>query len=300
MARATEARRVPMNDLQPIADRYLRGDISAPVAIMEMLLHTADADALARALPTLQGDPEPLAALSRVAAEHGAGCATIAAMLRRGLDSSEPAASVDEGIARTRTLFNDSVTRSEEASVALYSLGSAGLLAAATDEVVRVLDAWGVLGADRDALEIGCGIGRFLVALAPRLRSVVGVDVSENMVAAAQRRLDGIDHARAQTTDGRDLSGFTASSFDLVYSVDAFPYLVLAGRGLVEAHLRDAARVLRPGGDVVIFNYAYGRARSDDARELEALGEAAGLRMLRGDASPFRLWNAIGYHLRRG
>ena len=55
-----------------------------------------------------------------------------------------------------------------------------------------------------------------------------------------------------------------------------------------------AVRVLRPGGDLVIFNYAYGREREADAREL---GEAAGLSVVRSDESPFRLCNGIAFHL---
>ena len=286
-------------DLKPIVDRYLRGDVSAPIALMELLLATADAEAVAREVRSLPSDAGPAGALRRLAAEHAAGCSTIAAMLRTGLDSPTPAPSVDEGIARARRLFDDSVTKSEEASVALYSLGSPALLAAATDEAVAVLGAWGVLGGHRDALEIGCGIGRFLVPLASRLRSVVGVDVSPNMVDAARRRLTSVDNASVRLTAGRDLAAFGDGAFDLVYSVDAFPYLVLAGTALVAAQLREAARVLRPGGDVVIFSYAYGRSRGDDAREVRALGEAAGLCVVRSDETPFRLWNAAAFHLRR-
>ena len=285
--------------MQATVDRFIRGEVSAPVALMELLLATSDAGLVARTLPRLQAPPERLRQLVALADEHASGCATIAAMLNTGLDSSEPATSVTEGIARTRRLFDESVRRSEEASVALYSLGSPEVLAAATDEAVAVLDAWGVLGAGRDGLEIGCGIGRFLVPLASRLRSVVGLDVSPGMVDAARRRTAALANVEVRLTDGQDMSYLAPAAFDLVYSVDTFPYLVLSGRALVEAHLRDAARVLRPGGDLVVFNYAYGRSREVDVGELRELGEAAGLTMLRGDEAPFRLWNGLGFHLRR-
>jgi cyclopropane fatty-acyl-phospholipid synthase-like methyltransferase len=173
------------------------------------------------------------------------------------------------------------------------------MLSAATEEAVRVFDAWGVLEAGRDALEIGCGIGRFLVALSPRLRSVVGIDVSANMIEAARRRLRQQDNARADLATGRDLSAFADRSFDLVFSVDAFPYLVQAGRPLVEAHFREVARVLRPGGDFVIFNYAYGRSRAQDCAEVRELAASAGYLVQRLDETPFRIWNGIGFHLRR-
>ncbi len=79
---------------------------------------------------------------------------------------------------RARRLFDASVAQSEEASVALYSLGSAELLAAATDEVIGVLHDWGVLGPDRDALEIGLRHRPADAALVAHVRSVAGTDVS--------------------------------------------------------------------------------------------------------------------------
>ena len=168
--------------------------------------------------------------------------------------------------------------QSEESSVALYSLGSPELLAAATDEVIGVMDRWGVLGRDRDALEIGCGIGRLMAPLCSRVRSVVGTDVSSGMVAAAKRRLEGIANASVHVTAGQDLSEFDEASMDLVYSVDAFPYLVLSGHALVERHFREIRRVLRPGGDFVLFNYAYGRPREDVERRGARARAARGAR----------------------
>jgi hypothetical protein len=86
---------------------------------------------------------------------------------------------------------------------------------------------------------------------------------------------------------------------DLVYSVDAFPYLVLSGRALVERHFREVGRVLRAGGDFVLFNYAYGRSRDDINGEVLALAHAADLQILRADESPFRIWNGIGWLMRK-
>lgn len=297
---ARDARRCygePVDDLQLVVDRYLRGQISAPVAAMELLLATSDVEFVMRTLPALRGESARIRELSALLDRHAAGCSTIVALLRSGLDSPEPASCVEAGLARTRRLFDHSVTQSEEASVAFYSLGSAELLADATAEVVTVLTNWRVLSRERDALEIGCGIGRFLVALAPRLRAIVGLDIAPNMVEAAQRRIAHAPNARAMLTTGHDLSQFSERSFDLVLSVDAFPYLVQAGHALVETHFREVSRVLRPGGSFVIFNFAYGRSREQDAREVRELGLASGLLAERVDQTPFRLWNAVGYQL---
>jgi cyclopropane fatty-acyl-phospholipid synthase-like methyltransferase len=287
-------------DIQRIVDRYLRSEASAPIVLMELVQLTEDTEALARALPTLTGEPTKLDELRRHFAQNEAGCRTIVRMIRQRLDSPEVAGNAEEGIERSRKLFDASVAESEESSVALYSLGSPELLAAATDEVIGVLEDWGVVGRDRDALEIGCGIARLMVPLCSRLRSVVGTDVSSGMIAAARRRLEGYSNASARLTTGQDLSEFGSESMDLVYSVDAFPYLVLSGQALVERHFREIRRVLRPGGDFVLFNYAYGRTREDANREVLAFARRAELEVVRADESPFRIWNGIGWLLRRG
>jgi SAM-dependent methyltransferase len=287
-------------DIQRIVDRYLRSEASAPIVLMELVQLTEDPAAIARALPTLAGEPARLRELARQFAENEAGCRTIVRMIRQGLDSPEVAKDAEEGIERSRRLFDASVAQSEDSSVALYSLGNPELLAAATDEVVGVLEDWGVLGLGRDALEIGCGIGRLMVPLSSRVRSVAGTDVSSGMIAAATRRLAALSNASVHLTQGQDLSQFGSGSIDLVYSVDAFPYLVLSGQALVERHFLEIRRVLRPGGDFVLFNYAYGRTREDADREVLAFAHRADLEVVRADEAPFRIWNGIGWLLRRG
>ena len=291
---------VPAADIQGIVDRYLRSEASASMTLMELVQRTQDPEALARTLPTLSGDPALLRELGRHLAENADGCRTIVRMIRQGLDSPDVAEDAAAGIERSRRLFDASVAQSEESSVALYSLGSPELLAAATDEVIGVLDAWGVLGPHRDALEIGCGIGRLMVPLGPRLRSVVGTDVSSGMIAAATRRLAGLPNASVRLTAGQDLSDFASGSMDLVYSVDTFPYLVLAGPALVERHFREIRRVLRPAGDFVLFSYAYGRPRQAADAEVRTFAHGAGLHVVRADEAPFRIWNGIGWLMRRG
>ncbi|MDQ6685145.1 MAG: class I SAM-dependent methyltransferase [Pseudomonadota bacterium] len=291
---------VPAADVQHIVDRYLRCEASASMVLMELVQLTEDPAALARALPTLTGEPTKLRELARHLAKNDAGCRTIVKMIRKRLDSPEVSEDAEDGIERCRKLFDASVAESEESSVALYSLGSPELLAAATDEVIGALEDWGVLGLHRDALEIGCGIGRLMVPLCARMRSVAGTDVSSGMISAARRRLEGLSNASARLTTGQDLSEFGPASMDFVYSVDAFPYLVLSGPALVEHHFQEIRRVLRPGGDFVLFNYAYGRSREDANREVLALAHGAQLQVVRADESPFRIWNGIGWLLRRG
>jgi predicted TPR repeat methyltransferase len=285
--------------LQCIVDRHVCGELSAPLAVMHLLLETADVEVTARAVEAADGPRAAIEALVQLIAEHTRGCATIAEMLQAGLDSWAPAESAEAGIASTRALFDNSVARSEAASVALYSLGSEELLGRATAEVMEVLAAWGVLRTTRTGLEIGCGIGRLLGPLSERLASVVGVDISEGMVAAAVRRNAAHDNVFVRVTKGTDLADFPDASFDVVLAVDSFPYVVRSGRALASRLFGETRRVLRRGGDFVIFNYAYGRERFDMAAEVAGLAADAGFLVSSTDEAPFLLWNAIGYHLRR-
>jgi hypothetical protein len=76
---------------------------------------------------------------------------------------------------------------------------------------------------------------------------------------------------------GRDLAEFRDRSIDLVLAVDSFPYLFAAGPQNAAQHLRDAARVHRPGGTTVIFNFSYRGDEEADRRDIERLAGANGL-----------------------
>ena len=96
------------------------------------------------------------------------------------------------------------------------------------------------------ALEIGCGPGRLMLPLSRELSQVYGVDVSEEMVAIAKRNLAGAPNAEARVATGVDLAGFEDESVDLVYSYAVFQHI--PEREFVLSYLREAVRVLAPGG----------------------------------------------------
>jgi len=95
-------------------------------------------------------------------------------------------------------------------------------------------------------LEIGCGIGRMTRAIAAHAASVVGVDVSAEMVAAARRELAYTANASFVLGTGTDLSGFDDASFDVCYSFIVFQHI--PDPAVTCNYVVEIGRVLQPGG----------------------------------------------------
>jgi len=96
-----------------------------------------------------------------------------------------------------------------------------------------------------NALDVGCGEGRFCRMLRARGVEVVGVDPTPALIATARVR-DG----RATYVQGRaEWLPFPGATFDLVVS-----YLSLIDIPDVQAAIPEMVRVLRPGGTLLIAN----------------------------------------------
>lgn len=61
---------------------------------------------------------------------------------------------------------------------------------AAIAELLSLLERNGITPRMGRALDFGCGVGRLLIPLATRFKEVVGVDVSEGMLAEAKKNVD--------------------------------------------------------------------------------------------------------------
>jgi SAM-dependent methyltransferase len=96
------------------------------------------------------------------------------------------------------------------------------------------------------ALEIGCGPGRLMRPMAQYFTEIHGVDVSDEMIKLAQERLRDTPNAHPHATSGSDLSEFPDDKFDFVYSYAVFQHI--PSRDVVFNYLREARRVLKPGG----------------------------------------------------
>ncbi len=117
------------------------------------------------------------------------------------------------------------------------------------------------------ALDLGTGPGVIALQLAGRGATVVGLDISENQIAAARELAD----QRALSAACR----FEVRSAEDTKQPDASVDLVTAGtcwHWLDHARaLAECARVLAPGGLLVIANYTYLPQHSALARESETL-----------------------------
>ena len=217
----------------------------------------------------------------------------------KGVAHEQQGTDPDQALNAWAAVFDRLAIASPEASVALYSLGSPELLAAATAEIVALTDRLHLLGPTRDAIDVGCGIGRLAVALAPRMRSLRGFDIAERMVAEAQRRTAHLPNVDIRQSSGRDLAGVADRSCDLILAADVFPYLVQAGGGLARRHFVEFARVLRPGGGALILNYSYRGDLDADREDVTAAAQQSGLAVERLGEADLDLWDAATFLLRR-
>lgn len=101
-------------------------------------------------------------------------------------------------------------------------------------------------------LDLGTGTGRMLELMNPLYNRAVGVDASPNMLAVARANLDraGVANAQVRLGDIYNLP-LPRAAFDVVVIHQVLHFLDDPQRALAEA-----ARVLRPGGRLLIVDFA--------------------------------------------
>ena len=127
----------------------------------------------------------------------------------------------------------------------------------------KVLDRILVLSRPQPAdicVDLGAGTGFVTMALAPRVASVLAVDISPAMTEAlAERAADaGLANVSAEVTDLKDFR-LPPAYADLIVSSYALHHLADADK---RALVAGTVRWLRPGGRLVIADMMFGRGRS--------------------------------------
>lgn len=127
-------------------------------------------------------------------------------------------------------------------------------------------------------LDAGCGAGMAAALSAGLGATVAGLDASEALLEIARERTPGGDFRQGDL----EALPFDADSFDLVTGFNSFQYAGDAAQAL-----REAGRVARPGGMVIIMTWG-------EPAGMEAAGHVAALKPLLpppppGAAGPFAL-----------
>ncbi len=108
----------------------------------------------------------------------------------------------------------------------------------------------GLLPPEWTVADLGCGTGAFLPVIAPHVARVIGVDGSEEMLIAARARVRAVGNVEVRSGALEALPLDTAS-------VDAATLmLVLHHLPSPASALEEAARVLKPGGRVLVVDMA--------------------------------------------
>jgi SAM-dependent methyltransferase len=102
------------------------------------------------------------------------------------------------------------------------------------------------------AVDIGCGLGRMCVPLADRFDRVVGVDISQEMASRA-RRLVRRDNISFIVGDGSSLAAIRDSTADVVFSFAVLQHIPRVQ--MIDSYLKEAGRILRPGG-LLVFQWS--------------------------------------------
>lgn len=148
-----------------------------------------------------------------------------------------------------------------------------------------ILDIVGTQRRDR-LIDLGTGTGRMLALLAPHAQDAEGLDLSHHMLTVARANLNraGVTNARVRQGDVT-ATPFDGSSADLVIVHQVLHYLEQP-----EDLITEAARILKPGGQVLVVDFA--------PHDLEFLRETQGHRRLGIRETDMAIWaDAAGLDL---
>ncbi|KAJ5773633.1 hypothetical protein N7457_008529 [Penicillium paradoxum] len=115
-------------------------------------------------------------------------------------------------------------------------------------------------------LDAGCGYGLVAIHMANRGLNVRGIDIVDRHIARARRniRAAGLDKAiMIQKADYHRLEEFETDSLDGIYTMETLVHATD-----VKSVLEGFHRVLKPGGSLVLFEYAHFTSNDSESTKL--------------------------------
>lgn len=144
-------------------------------------------------------------------------------------------------------------------------------------------------------VEIGCGPGRLTWGLARSCGHVTALDVSPRMVELARANLADAANVDVRLGDGLSLADVPDVSAELVFSGLTLQHL--PAPALVEGYVREAGRVLVPGGALLVQVNNEGRGRFAVRRAVQVLRRPVSAASRRLESG--RTWTGTRVDLRR-
>lgn len=182
--------------------------------------------------------------------------------------------------------------RWDERVEAWEEVAASGAFLAIRDRIVELAEP----RPDDLVVDLGAGTGLLALALAPRVRELVAVDISERMLERLDdtAATDGIHNVEPLVADLRRLP-LDDESATLVVSNYAFHHLDDPGKELA---LAEARRILRPGGRLVICDMMF--SLSLEPRDRRLVWEKVRGLLKRGPSGLLRIFrNAVRVALGR-
>ena len=131
------------------------------------------------------------------------------------------------------------------------------------------LDALNLAVLRHAAVDFGCGVGRLTQALARRFGSVLGLDVSPEMIRLARQVNRYGDRVRYETNDGSVASAVPEGSVDFVYSTLVLQHM---HPDISSTYVSELVKSLRAGG---LFVFQLPVSRAEARRGPEPMPEPA-------------------------
>jgi ubiquinone/menaquinone biosynthesis C-methylase UbiE len=146
---------------------------------------------------------------------------------------------------------------------------------------------------DMTVLDVGTGTGSGVIFFADRVKKIVGLDGTQEMLDVAKSKIDaaGIDNVELVHSNALEIP-YENGTFDNVTSLNFIHLFAPHGLDLQQKFIREMGRVLKPGGHIIIEfdNLITAPELGNRYNDLEKLGEGFKMVDAVGTYLPKTLW----------